>query len=202
VHTLLNEVKLEDCVNRLATLSTFLDEYRNNPSDVAKLSLIEQQAQYALDILNDPDLEIPGVHLYAGVASLRISSLLLKASFQPGDLENAKGVARRASNHVFLVKWKIDSINWYLRITQQIRTWEPPFGVAGPRFAELKYLLDGVVIFEKSTRHTSDGVEYKRRYDKLAQEGEEFRRAKALQLKESVPTQDLVAIINEWSKIA
>jgi hypothetical protein len=93
VKALLNQEKLDDCSNKLSTLSVFMEEFSNNPQDQDKLSLVEQQCQFVLDILDDEDLQIPGVRTYMGVASLRISSLLLKSNYQSGDLDNARTLA-------------------------------------------------------------------------------------------------------------
>jgi hypothetical protein len=41
VKALLNQEKLDDCSNKLSTLSVFMEEFSNNPQDQDKLSLVE-----------------------------------------------------------------------------------------------------------------------------------------------------------------
>ena len=110
VKALLNQAKLDDCTNKLSTLSVFFEEYGNNTLDQGKLSLVEQQCQFILDILDDQELELAGIRTYMAVTSLRISSLLLKANFQPGDLQNARDLAARAVSHTTWVAARMRSI--------------------------------------------------------------------------------------------
>jgi hypothetical protein len=88
-----SQAKLDACNNTLSTLAIFYREFANNPEDLSKLSIIDQQAQFVLDILNDEDIALAGVRTYLATASIRMNALVAKAEFQQGDLANAKEVA-------------------------------------------------------------------------------------------------------------
>ncbi len=89
----LSDQVVAECNNMMQTLSLFYNEYANNPLDIDKLTTIEQQCQFVLNRLDDPEIALAGIRTYLGVASLRINALALKSEFQPGDRVNAKNLA-------------------------------------------------------------------------------------------------------------
>jgi hypothetical protein len=93
VRKALSDQVVADCNNMMQTLSLFYNEYANNPLDIEKLTTIEQQCQFVLNRLDDPEIALAGIRTYLGVASLRISALALKSEFQPGDRVNATNLA-------------------------------------------------------------------------------------------------------------
>lgn len=100
INTAFSSQKLTECDNRLQALEIFYGEYSNNPADFDKLKTIEQECQFILSILDDEDIRLSGISTYMGAASLRINALLLKADTQPGELQNAKDLAKRSADHV------------------------------------------------------------------------------------------------------
>jgi hypothetical protein len=85
-----SQEKLDSCNNTLSTLAKFYREFANNPDDLSKISLIETQAGFVLDILNDDDIALVGIRTYLATASIRINALVAKAAFFANDLANAK----------------------------------------------------------------------------------------------------------------
>jgi hypothetical protein len=92
----LNKDKKDYCTDRLQSLSTFFLEYKNNPLDIDKLRCIDQEPQFLLNRLDNPEDSLPAIHTFIGTATLRIDALALKSEFEPGDKVNAIELAKRS----------------------------------------------------------------------------------------------------------
>jgi hypothetical protein len=55
-----SQTKLDACNNTTSTIATFMDEYKVNPQDQAKLIAVDQKAGELLDILDDSDIAVAG----------------------------------------------------------------------------------------------------------------------------------------------
>jgi len=142
-----SDFKLNDCNNKLATLSTFYGEYATNLGDFAKLQLIEQQCQFVLDNLDDPDLKFSGIKSYIAVASLRINALALKSHFQPADKDNARNLASNSIAYVESVKPQlIDAVKARVSPTFLVPRFETNHSRSGTSYrcsALCLYTVDG-----------------------------------------------------------
>lgn len=92
--------KLMECQNRLASLAVFLDEYSNNLEDEDRLSEVNLQSQYLIDILDDADVRVAGLASFATAACLRISVLRMMAFTYDSELANAKNRAKDYALHL------------------------------------------------------------------------------------------------------
>jgi len=142
-----SDFKLDDCNNKLATLATFYGEYATNLEDFAKLQLIEQQCQFVLDNLNDPDIKFSGITSYVTVASLRINALALKSHFQSADKENAKNLATDSIHYVEGIKPQlIDAVKARVSPTYLVPQYSSSaggHGVSRTCFCYCYYTIDG-----------------------------------------------------------
>jgi hypothetical protein len=95
-----SQAKLDQCNNTLQTLSTFFQDYAENPAGRDKLIECDHKAQYVMDILDDDDIAAAGIRSYLTAASLRISVLLLRSEFEPDALRNAVSLALHSIKYV------------------------------------------------------------------------------------------------------
>jgi hypothetical protein len=101
---------INECTDRLQSLSVFYSENAANPMDLDKLRRIDQESQFILNRLDNPDTCIPAIHTYMGVATLRINSLALKSEFEPGDRINAINLAKTSIDYVTQVRRLLDLV--------------------------------------------------------------------------------------------
>ena len=100
VHQAFSQEKLNECNNTLQTLSTFFQDYAENPAGQDKILECDLKAQYVIDILDDDDIAAAGIRSYLTAASLRISVLLLRSVFEPDALRIAVTLARNSIDYV------------------------------------------------------------------------------------------------------
>jgi len=199
---------LAECNNILATLSVFYQEYANNPDDFAKLSLIEQQCQFALDKLDDPGTRFPGIQTYAATTSLRINALALKSNFQSGDKLNARASAERSRKYFEVTKPQlIEATKARVGPLLAIDSFNcsGPLGRNGVKVCTClhiaQYTVDGKNAF---ARTEASGVSNKTACDSspvgqsLRREAEESRTQKINQLVAALPLKQMEQCMTEW----
>ena len=95
-----SQAKLTQCNNTLQTLSTFFQDYAENPAGIDKIKECDLQAAYVMDILDDEDIAFAGIRSYLAAASLRIGSLLLRSVFEPDAFKNAVSLSKKCIEYV------------------------------------------------------------------------------------------------------